>query len=162
MAVFSEAGIDEATMEMMKSLPLGGMPGLSQGRFPQELVDKLILEANDGVMPAEEAPLGATGQRFVDKTVIITGAASGIGLATLQRVVAEGGRVIAVDMAKERLEKVADKVPAGSVVPVVADITKDEDVDRIMAAAGPRVDCLANVAGIMDGMMPLHETDNAL
>ncbi len=31
-----------------------------------------------------------------------------------------------------------------------------------MATAGPRIDCLANVAGIMDGMMPLHKIDNAL
>lgn len=147
---------------MMKSLPLGGMPGLSQGRFPQELVDRIIREANDGEIPEEEAPLGATGQRFAGKTTIVTGAASGIGLATLQRIVAEGGRVIAVDMAAERLAAVAAQAPEGTVVPVVADITNDEDVERIMEAAGPRVDCLANVAGIMDAMMPLHETDNAL
>ncbi|WRS30449.1 SDR family oxidoreductase [Actinomycetaceae bacterium MB13-C1-2] len=159
---FEQAGVDDATIEMMKSLPLGGMPGLSQGRFSQELVDKLILEANDGVMPEEEPELGATGQRFFGKTVIVTGAASGIGLATLRRIVSEGGRVIAVDMAAEKLEDVAANAPAGTVVPVAADITKDDDVARIMEAAGPKVDGLANVAGIMDGMMPLHETDNAL
>lgn len=162
MEVFTEAGIDEAAISQMKSLPLGGLPGLSQGRFPQELVDQLILTANDGVMPLEEEPLGATGQRFEGKVAIITGAGSGIGLATLNRIVAEGGTVVAVDISEDRLQAAADAAPQGAVIPVAADITKDEGIERIMAAAGPRVDCLANVAGIMDGMVPLHEATNEL
>lgn len=161
-AVFDKAGIDDATLAQMRALPLGGLPGLSQGRFPQELVDQLILTANDGVAPAEEEDLGATGARFEGKMAIVTGAASGIGLATLKRIVSEGGTVVAVDISEERLNAVAAAAPEGTVIPVVGDITNDDDVDRIVAAAGPRVDCLANVAGIMDGMMPLHEVENDL
>lgn len=148
-AVFEKTGIDDATLAQMRALPLGGLPGLSQGRFPQELVDQLILTANDGAAPAEEEDLGATDARFEGKMAIVTGAASGIGLATLKRIVSEGGTVVAVDISEERLNAVAAAAPEGMVIPVVGDITNDDDVDRIVAAAGPRVDCLANINGII-------------
>ena len=54
---------------------------------------------------------------------------SGVGRATARRVLDEGGRV-------------------------VADITRGEDVARIIEAAGERIDGLANIAGIMDGQKP--------
>ena len=41
--------------------------------------------------------------RFSDKTVIVTGAASGIGRATTLRIAREGGRVIASDISSDRL-----------------------------------------------------------
>lgn len=100
--------------------------------------------------------------RFTDRTVIVTGAASGIGRATAQRILAEGGRVIAVDLAEDGLESLAAESPAGAVVPVLADITRGEDVARIVEAAGERIDGLANIAGIMDGMVPWHEVEDAL
>ena len=40
-------------------------------------------------------------------------------------------------------------------------MTKQDDVDRVVAAAGPRIDILANVAGIMDHFLPLGELDDA-
>ena len=160
--VFARAGIEDSAIAQMLAVPLGALPGLSRGSFPQELADELILAANDGVAPEEAAPLGATGARFEGKVAIITGAGSGIGLATLQRIVAEGGTVVAVDISEERLQAAVAAAPEGKVIPVVGDITNDDDVARVIAAAGPRIDCLANVAGIMDGMMPLHEVDNAL
>ncbi|MDN5841341.1 MAG: SDR family oxidoreductase, partial [Corynebacterium casei] len=43
---------------------------------------------------------------------------------------------------------------------VTGDITNDADIESIVKAAGDRIDGLANVAGIMDGMLPLHEVDN--
>ena len=45
--------------------------------------------------------------RFDDKTVIVTGAASGIGRATASRIAREGGRVVAVDISAARLEELA-------------------------------------------------------
>ena len=45
-----------------------------------------------------------TAGRFAGKTVIVTGAGSGIGLATALRVAKEGGRVIAADISSERLD----------------------------------------------------------
>ncbi|WP_261167014.1 SDR family NAD(P)-dependent oxidoreductase [Microbacterium sp. Marseille-Q6965] len=100
--------------------------------------------------------------RFADRTVIVTGAGSGIGRATASRIAREGGRVVAVDMNRAGLDGLAAEFPELDVVTVVADITDDTAIAAVVAAAGERVDGLANVAGIMDRMQPVHEIDPAL
>lgn len=102
--------------------------------------------------------------RFAGKTVIVTGAASGIGRATASRVAREGGRVIAVDISAEKLDAFAAdrRGAAAEIVTVAGDITAQESVDAIVAAAGARIDGLANVAGINDDFSPLHETTDAM
>jgi len=108
-----------------------------------------------------------TPTRFAEQTVIVTGAGSGIGRATALRVVREGGRVIAVDIAADRLDSMADEAadgePAdGEVIRVAADITEANGIARVMTAAGDRIDALANVAGIMDDMTPVGEVSDAV
>lgn len=98
-----------------------------------------------------------TPDRFAGKTVIVTGAGSGIGRATASRVAREGGRVIAVDISQERLDELTKELSGSDVTILVGDITSDESVQSIVAAAGDHIDGLANVAGIMDNMTPLHE-----
>src|SRR5699024_8062387 len=48
------------------------------------------------------------------------------------------------------------------VVTVAGDITNADDIDRIVTAAGPRIDGLANVAGVMDDFSPIHEVSDAI
>jgi len=144
-------------------LPLQQLVALSQGKLPQSVVDDLVRAVNDGEIPEAEPARGVgTGGRFADRTVIVTGAASGIGRATAERLADEGARVIAVDLSEERLQAVADGRPDADVVAVAGDITAQADIDRIVAAAGPRIDGLANVAGINDDFSPLHETTDAM
>jgi NAD(P)-dependent dehydrogenase (short-subunit alcohol dehydrogenase family) len=83
-------------------------------------------------------------QRFEGKVALVTGAASGIGRATVERLVAEGASVIGVDVqAFDAPEGVA--VRAGDVTdPEVARGAVDEAVERF-----GRLDVLANVAGIL-------------
>ena len=100
--------------------------------------------------------------RFAGKTVIVTGAGSGIGRATASRVAREGGRVIAVDVSQERLDDFAAEHVGAEIVTVVADITDDAKVAEIVAAAGDRIDGLANIAGIMDDMTPIGELTDAV
>ena len=100
--------------------------------------------------------------RFAGKTVIVTGAASGIGQATALRIAKEGGRVIVADISKERLDDLVAENAGLDLVPVAGDISTEETVAAVVAAAGGRVDALANVAGIMDNFAPIHEVDDEL
>lgn len=100
--------------------------------------------------------------RFAGKTVIVTGAASGIGQATALRIAKEGGKVIAADISKERLDALVEENSGLELVPVAGDISTEETVSAVVAAAGGRVDALANVAGIMDNFAPVHEVDDEL
>jgi len=70
------------------------------------------------------------------------------------------GTVVAVDIAKDRLDELAAEFDG--VTTVVGDITKPEDVARIVAATNGTVHGLANIAGVMDDMTPLHEVTDAV
>lgn len=99
--------------------------------------------------------------RFTGKTVIVTGAGSGIGEATAVRVAQEGGRVIATDVDAERLKKLAENLTGLDLHTVTGDITDLVTTDAITAIADGRIDALANIAGIMDGFLPPTEVDDA-
>lgn len=104
-----------------------------------------------------ESPTG----RFAGKTIIVTGAGSGIGRATAHRIAHEGGRVIATDVVAERLEALTDELAGFDVATVVGDVAATDTIDALLDAAGTRIDGLANVAGIMDGFLPPSEVDDA-
>ncbi|WP_431279247.1 SDR family NAD(P)-dependent oxidoreductase [Leifsonia poae] len=161
------SGMDESVLAPVLGLPLQQLVAMSQGAMPQSVVDDLVLRVNGGVAPAEDSePTGwrerITPGRFEGRTVIVTGAASGIGRATASRIAREGGRVIAVDISGDKLNDLAASVAGGTVVPVVGDITKQEDIDRIVAEAGDSIHGLANVAGVNDDFSPAHETTDAV
>jgi len=99
--------------------------------------------------------------RFTGKTIVVTGAGSGIGKATALRVAKEGGKVIAGDISAGRLEDLVAENPELDMVVVAGDITEQEVADRVVAAGEGRIDGLANVAGIMDKFEPIHEVEDA-
>jgi NAD(P)-dependent dehydrogenase (short-subunit alcohol dehydrogenase family) len=76
------------------------------------------------------------------KLAVVTGAASGIGQATAIRLRDEGMKVIAVDMNQEALTKLT------GVDHLVADLSKSEDRDKVVAAA-QGAHALVNAAGLI-------------
>lgn len=104
-------------------------------------------------------------RRFEDKVVLITGAASGIGLATVERVASEGGRVFCVDVQAEAVEAAAKKAEAlGSESAArVCDVSDEAAVADTVADCIERfgrLDALCNVAGILR-FAHAHELDFA-
>ncbi len=95
---------------------------------------------------------------LVDRTVVVTGASSGIGRALAGALVAEGARVIAAARAADALQQLAVELGA-SLKPVAADVAQPAHVERLAAAAGA-VDAVVNNAGI-GYVEPFLESDPA-
>jgi uncharacterized protein len=83
-----------------------------------------------------------------DKTVVITGASSGIGRAAALELARRGAHLVLGARRLEALERTAADCRAFGVraTAVAADVTKPEDCARLIAAAGD-VDVLVNNAG---------------
>ena len=84
--------------------------------------------------------------RFDDKIALVTGAAQGIGRRVVERLLAEGARVIAVD----RSELVFELEQGETLLALTADLEQYADCQRVMAAAVERfgrLDILVNNVG---------------
>ncbi len=172
-------GMDVSVFKPVRRFALARLVTLSRGALTADAVNELVAK----VRAAEAAAGGAsyhtpddepaasglresaaeqwveriTPGRFARKTVIVTGAGSGIGRATASRIAREGGRVVAADVSKDRLADLAKELMGFDVVTVVGDISVEKDIVAVVKAANGTVDGLANIAGVADNMTPLHE-----
>jgi 3-hydroxybutyrate dehydrogenase len=87
------------------------------------------------------------------RTALVTGAASGIGLAIGRRLAVEGARVVLSDRAGQALDDAASTISGGTTV--AADLTDRADVARLAFEAGP-VAILVNNAGLQH-VSPLED-----
>ena len=93
------------------------------------------------------------------RVAIVTGAASGIGLATAHRLAKEGAKVALVDIDSGRVEEAAAGLT--DALAISADVSSEDDVTRYFGEVKEhfgRVDLLHNNAGIGGQPVPLHET----
>lgn len=122
---------------------VGRCPVAVKGRFDLEL----YLGPSVGFLAEETAV-----KRFENKVAFVTGAAHGIGRATVLRLAAEGAAVGAADIDSEGTASVVSDVTAagGVAMALACDITETASVDAAVAATVQRfgrLDVLANVAG---------------
>jgi NAD(P)-dependent dehydrogenase (short-subunit alcohol dehydrogenase family) len=87
-------------------------------------------------------------QRLQDRVVVVTGAGSGIGLASARRMADEGARIVAVDV-DETAGKAAAQQTGGSFIAAdVADEDQVRDLFEEVAERYGRIDVAFNNAGI--------------
>jgi NAD(P)-dependent dehydrogenase (short-subunit alcohol dehydrogenase family) len=99
--------------------------------------------------------------RFEGRVLFVTGGASGIGRATAERVVAEGGRAAIVDVDLTRAEHAAASLPG--CIGLAADVADDTQVAAAVAATVTqlgRIDAVLAAAGHAE-FGPLAEWDTA-
>ena len=99
--------------------------------------------------------------RVQDKIILVTGAASGIGLATVERLVAEGAQVLAADIQDEKGAALQTRFK-GKVVYAHCDVTSEADiqaaVDLAISSFGG-LDGVFNNAGSGGVIGPVEDTD---
>ena len=87
-----------------------------------------------------------------DKVCVVTGGASGIGLALSTRFAREGAHVVLSDLKQEACEREAGPIGA---LPVAADVGREEDIEHLVATTVEhfgRIDLFVSNAGIaIDG-----------
>lgn len=92
--------------------------------------------------------------RLKDKVAVITGAASGIGLATAQKFAQEGAVAIVCDLNKDHVDAAVKSITdtGGKAAGYVVDVTKNDQItamrDAVLKEFG-KIDVLVNNAGIV-------------
>ncbi|MEI7888255.1 MAG: SDR family NAD(P)-dependent oxidoreductase [Actinomycetes bacterium] len=93
-------------------------------------------------------------ERFANKVALITGAASGIGRATAERLAREGATLALVDLNEDGLNETVNTCRAigAQVLLLLGDISSESSVAKIIEATVTefgRLDVLCNIAGIL-------------
>lgn len=97
-----------------------------------------------------------------DKTALVTGGATGIGLAISETLAREGARVLIVDVNTDQGEAAAAKIrqDGGKADFICCDVSDRAQV-RAVVSHPSRVDCLVNNAGLSGGNCDITEVEEA-
>ncbi len=123
-------------------------------------LEAMIAERSKAPEPAP-AP-AAPPKKGTGKTVLISGATSGIGRATARCLAAEGFRLVLLGRRKERLEELAAELAEAhetETLLIKLDVTNREDVSNLpnlFPEAWQTIDFLINNAGKAKGADPIH------
>lgn len=100
------------------------------------------------------------GKEFKGKSVLITGANSGIGYAQTESFLKHGAKVFAIDIKDDQLNKL-QKDYGEFLTYQIADVANKRMIDQAVKHFG-NVDILLNTAGVLDGYAKTLDTDEAL
>jgi NAD(P)-dependent dehydrogenase (short-subunit alcohol dehydrogenase family) len=101
------------------------------------------------------------GDRLNGKVAVITGGASGMGRATVEKFVSEGARVVIADVQEDKGRALAEQLGAVAAY-VKTDVCREQDIAAMIGVAVKRfgrLDCLFNNAGFGGVTGEIHETD---
>ena len=104
-------------------------------------------------------------KQYDDKTVLITGGASGLGYACAEAFLAAGARVAIADVSADAVAAASAELAAGGeVLGLTCDVTSAGQVDDMIAAVVAkwgRLDVALNNAGITSPLKPMAQTTEA-
>lgn len=105
--------------------------------------------------------------KFKDQVILVVGSATGMGRATVTKLVNEGAHVVAYDILDQELRELVEELSSapGTIVPFVGDVNdpeKRKEVISLVKKEFGKLDTLAYVAGALDLMTPLHALDDEL
>lgn len=86
------------------------------------------------------------------KVIIVMGASSGIGEASVRKIAEKGGKLVIAARREDKLKEIADSLPDADISYLKADVTNYEEVKQVIDYAMEkygRIDVLFNNAGIM-------------
>lgn len=86
---------------------------------------------------------------YKDKVCVVTGAASGIGLATVKLLLEEGAKVYAMDLAD---------VSIGNTLALTCDLSDKDSIDTAFEKVPEHIDCFFGVAGLSGAISNYHKT----
>jgi 3-oxoacyl-[acyl-carrier protein] reductase len=104
-------------------------------------------------------------EKQMSRTVIVTGAGSGIGVGIVKSFIDAGDRVFLVDLSKERVEKTAASFGTSLASAHVADVRDAaalEALAREVIDETGRIDVLVSNAGVFDGIATVETTSHEL
>jgi 3-oxoacyl-[acyl-carrier protein] reductase len=104
-------------------------------------------------------------ERLKGKTAIITGGASGIGLASVKRFLAEGANVVSIDLDADRAAASVDGAAEGRGSSFAVDVTDQDAVRSVVESTIERygaLDCYYNNAGIPQEAADLEDITDAV
>lgn len=97
--------------------------------------------------------------RLDGKVIVVTGAGAGFGRGIVKKLVAEGAKVLAVDMNGDTVKETARSFPETACVSHTADVSSEQSWKDILQAAisnFSRVDTVVNCAGVVHNAAPSH------
>jgi meso-butanediol dehydrogenase/(S,S)-butanediol dehydrogenase/diacetyl reductase len=110
------------------------------------------MDSTDSAVSATSAISAVSAvQRFDGKTVVVTGASSGIGVGIARRFAREGANVVLAARRKDRLDALAAELGADRTLAVATDVTSQDAVQAMTDAAVDRfgrLDVLVSNAGL--------------